>query len=472
MDKRKSDNVKRLIIVITFICIIILLLIAFILITHNKNDISPNVDNTINDSNNNTSNNDKNEVNDNTNDISNTNTNKNESIENDDTGNLKKITSMETYFWVKDRVSLYYSSNHLFNPVEMMDREVVSELSMTNDNYKNFNDFSSPSFRIDEIYEQILSNNKTLYVVKLKYGTNEQDAKNSIIWIKKDADNDTFSIYPYEYLRIKNYLDFKEGDTISVDSKSPIEENAESKYLKAIGNDSSDEDEDEDADTEKCMKGLFERYKFDLLIDNNHLYEILSEEYKTTKFPELSDFKQYIKDRITDFESDILSEYKVINYNEYVEYRAICNSQRNVVFNVKNMMDYTISLDNYSVVQNKDTYNAFLPAAEAKYCIDRVVQALNYKDYDFVYSKLNPVQKNNYYKNIDDFKEYLSKAVYEQNSYEIDDNYLIISDNNVYQFTVTIRDATGKEFTYSKFTMTVTLKNDSDFVISIVNSDN
>ena len=142
-----------------------------------------------------------------------------------------------------------------------------------------------------------------------------------------------------------------------------------------------------------------------------------------------------------------------MNYNEYVEYRAICNSQRNYVFNAKNMMDYTVSLDNYSVVQNKDTYNAFLPAAQAKYCVDRVVQALNYKDYDFVYSKLNPVQKNNYYKNVNEFKNYLSKALYEQNSYEIDDNYLIISDN-VYQFTVTIRDATGGEFTYSKFTIT------------------
>ena len=207
------------------------------------------------------------------------------------------------------------------------------------------------------------------------------------------------------------------------------------------------------------------------MIDNEHLYEILSDEYKKTKFPEISEFKQYIKEHISDLNSDTLSEYKIVNYNEYVEYRAICKSQRNIVFNAKNMMDYTISLDNYTIVQNKDMYNAFLPAAEAKYCVDRVVQALNYKDYDFVYSKLNPVQKNNYYKNVNEFKNYLSKALYEQNSYEIDDNYLIISDN-VYQFTVTIRDATGGEFTYSKFTMAVTLKDDADFIISIVNSDN
>ena len=211
--------------------------------------------------------------------------------------------------------------------------------------------------------------------------------------------------------------------------------------------------------------------EFDLLVDREHLYSILEIDYKNAKYSNLEDLKKYINDNRTDLYLDMISEYKVVNYNEYVEYRAICNSQRNYVFNAKNMMDYTVSLDNYSVVQNKDTYNAFLPAAQAKYCVDRVVQALNYKDYDFVYSKLNPVQKNNYYKNVNEFKNYLSKALYEQNSYEIDDNYLIISDN-VYQFTVTIRDATGGEFTYSKFTMAVTLKDDADFTISIVNSDN
>ena len=452
MNKKKPEDIKRLAMVITFICIIILLLIVLIWLTHSKDKTSPRINNVVNEINNNTSGDYRND-------------------ESNYSGKLTKVVDMEIYFWIKDRTSLYYSSNYLYNPLEMMDEEVINELNMTSDNYKKFNDFASPSFRIDEIYEQILSNNKTLYVVKLKYGTNEQDVKNSIIWIKKDSKNDTFSIYPYEYLRIKNYLDFKEGDVISVDSKTSIKENSESKYLKAIEKDNNDDESDNDKDTEKCMKGLFERYKFDLLIDNEHLYEILSDEYKKTKFPEISEFKQYIKEHISDLNSDTLSEYKIVNYNEYVEYRAICKSQRNIVFNAKNMMDYTISLDNYTIVQNKDMYNAFLPAAEAKYCVDRVVQALNYKDYDFVYSKLNPVQKNNYYKNVNEFKNYLSKALYEQNSYEIDDNYLIISDN-VYQFTVTIRDATGGEFTYSKFTMAVTLKDDADFIISIVNSDN
>lgn len=462
MDKRKSDDIKRLITVLAFIIIIIILVIVLILITHRKSGTSPTNNNAVNNTNNNTSADTNNEINN----IQNTNVSNgtNNNIKNNNSGGyLEEVADLESYFWLKDRLSLYYSSNDLEDPTMLMDKDVINELGVTVDNYRKFNDFDAPIFRIDKIYEQILNKNRSLYVVKLRYGKSEEDAKDSIVWVEKDTSSNTFSIYPYEYLKMKNYLDFKEGDTVPVDSSKIIEKNAENKY--------SEDDDDIDEDTELCMKGLFERYKFDLLVDREHLYSILEIDYKNAKYSNLEDLKKYINDNRTDLYLDMISEYKVVNYNEYVEYRAICNSQRNYVFNAKNMMDYTVSLDNYSVVQNKDTYNAFLPAAQAKYCVDRVVQALNYKDYDFVYSKLNPVQKNNYYKNVNEFKNYLSKALYEQNSYEIDDNYLIISDN-VYQFTVTIRDATGGEFTYSKFTMAVTLKDDADFIISIVNSDN
>lgn len=463
MDKRKPEDIKRLITVLAFIIIIIVLVIILILFAHKKSDDFPKNNNTSNNDTyvNNTNNKDDSVTNSNIIDSNNTDNNTQSNI---NTGTLEKIIDLESYFWLKDRLSFYYSSNELEDPTMLMDKTVIDELGLTVDNYRNFNNFDGPIFRMDEIYKQNLNQNEILYVVKLRYGKSEKDVKDSIVWVEKDLSTSTFSIYPYEYLRLKNYTDFKEGDTVPVDSNKSIEKNRENNY-------SEEDEEDLEEDTKLCMKGLFERYKFDLLVDREHLYSILEIDYKNAKYSNLEDLKKYINDNRTDLYLDMISEYKVVNYNEYVEYRAICNSQRNYVFNAKNMMDYTVSLDNYSVVQNKDTYNAFLPAAQAKYCVDRVVQALNYKDYDFVYSKLNPVQKNNYYKNVNEFKNYLSKALYEQNSYEIDDNYLIISDN-VYQFTVTIRDATGGEFTYSKFTMAVTLKDDADFTISIVNSDN
>ena len=455
MEKKKSDKIKTLVIILVFILIIIALLVFFILFTHQKDD-GITVDNTV-----------QNNVIDNTNDDENTlnnsnsqNTNNSNSTEDEDkndTKNLKSVTDMSSYFWLKEILERYYSSNELEDPTVMLDKDVIKELGITADNYRKFNDFDGPMFRIDEMYEQILDDNKEIYVVKHKVGKSKTDVKDSIVWIEKDENNSTFSIYPNEYLKEKNYLDFKEGDTLPVNFSKSISQNTENKF-----------EEEDSHSAEDCMKGLFERYKFDLMADEEHLYNLLDEDYKNLKYPDINNLKQYISNNRTDLYLDSLSEYKVINYNTYIEYRAICKSGRNFVFHVRNMMNYSILLDNYNIV-NKDTYNAFLPAARAKYCINRVVEALNYKDYDFIYSKLNPVQKNNYYKNIDDFKEFLEKNSYEANNYEIDDDYLIISDGSVYQFKVKITDATGEDFSYITFTMAVTLKDDADFAISITN---
>ena len=455
MDRKKSDKIKIIVIILAFIFVIIILLLIWTLLTHQKNDeitVDNSVENNIIDN----PKSENNEVNSNS-----PNANVSNSIEENNEENeiktLEQVTDMKSYFWLKDIMGIYYSSNELDDPTTILDKDVIKELGITISNYRNFNDFDGPIFRIDEMYKQSLDNNKEIYIVKHRVGKSKSDIKDSVVWIEKDNNNSTFSIYPYEYLKEKNYLEFDEGMTLPINFSKDISKNDTNQF-----------ESKNSYSAEDCMKGLFERYKFDLMIDEEHLYSILDDDYKNLKYPSLSNLRQYIADNKTDFYLDSLSGYKVINYNSYIEYRAICNSKRDIVFHVKNMMNYTISLDNYNII-NKDTYESFLPAAQAKYCIDRIVEALNYKDYDFIYSKLNPVQKNNYYKNINDFKEFISTNSYSENNYEIDDDYLIISDDSVYQFKVKITDATGEDFSYMNFTMTVTLKNDADFEISITN---
>ena len=455
MEKKKSDKIKTLVIILVFILILIALLVFFILFTYQKDDgitVNNTVQNNIIDNSTN-----ENDLNNSNNQNNNNNSNSTEGEDKNDTKKLNSVTDMSSYFWLKDVLEKYYSSNELEDPTVMLDKDVIKELGITADNYRKFNDFDGPMFRIDKMYKQVLDDNKEIYVVKHKVGKSKTDVKDSMVWIEKDENNSTFSIYPNEYLKEKNYLDFKDGDTLPVNFSKNISPNTENKF-----------EEEDSHSAEDCMKGLFERYKFDLMADEEHLYNLLDEDYKNLKYPDINNLKQYISNNRTDLYLDSLSEYKVINYNTYIEYRAICKSGRNFVFHVRNMMDYNILLDNYNIV-NKDTYNAFLPAARAKYCINRVVEALNYKDYDFIYSKLNPVQKNNYYKNINDFKEFLEKNSYEANNYETDDDYLIISDGSVYQFKVKITDATGEDFSYITFTMAVTLKDDTDFAVSITN---
>ena len=63
-------------------------------------------------------------------------------------------------------------------------------------------------------------------------------------------------------------------------------------------------------------------------------------------------------------------------------------------------MNYTILLDDYLIVEDKENYDALLPQVQAEYCVKRVIDSINDGNYEFVYDKLNEIQKNNYYKNI------------------------------------------------------------------------
>lgn len=452
MDK-KLDKKKKLITILFLILVVIASLAIVIYFSNRQNIVNPSAKN-------NTNNTTLNELTDN-NETNNSNaqnkevTNNTVSNETTNEETLKQVTDMNSYFWVKEVLNNYYSSNDYDEPVTLMDIDVVNDLGVTNDNYRKFNDFDAPIFRIDEIYKQKLDADIYLYIIKNRFGKNKSDVKDTILWAKQDLKNKTFSIYPYEYLRIKNYLNFKEGDKVSFSSIKSIEKKDENQYIF-----------DNSVDSQDCMKGLFERYKFDLLLDEEHLYNLLDEDYKSSKYQNIDELKQYISNNKTDLYLDNLSEYTITNYDNYIEYKASCGNKRNYVFKVKNMMDYKIMLDSYKVIQNEEMYNSFLPDAQAKYCVDRIIQAINYGDYEFVYEKLNPVQKNNYYKNYNDFKEYITKNFFKENNYELGDDFLIVSEGKVYQFDVKITDATGEDYSYGKFVMTVTLK-DNDFEISI-----
>lgn len=469
MENKKSDKIKNLIKVFGLFFLIIILIVFFILITRKKtpaenqakNEISQNeiLDNTTNntiknESTNNTSN--ANSTNNATNSTSNTNDfteieKKYDEIQK----SLKKVTDMKTYFLMNNLLSKYYKSNDFESPTDIIGKEAIQDLGLTTENYSKFNNFDAPIFRIDEIYEQRFGGGEYIYVVKHKYGKSNLDAKDGVIWVRKDNYNKLFCIYPYEYLKMKNYTGFGEGDRIPVFFEESIKENIENTY-----------EDITTVDTEMCMKGLFERYKFDLLADEIHLYNSINEEYKNIKFPSIAELTNYIKNNKNSLYLDYLSGYKTERHSGYVEYNAICGSKKTIIFNVTNMMDYNICLDEYTIVQDKEEYNSYLSEGQGTACLNRVLLALNANDYDFLYEKLSAVQKSNTYGNINDFIDFINKCKYDESIFEVDTNYLIVSDN-VYQFYIKVTDASKKDGSYKQLTIAIRLEENSDFTMSI-----
>ena len=96
--------------------------------------------------------------------------------------------------------------------------------------------------------------------------------------------------------------------------------------------------------------------------------------------------------------------------------------------------------------------------------MDRVRRAINDQNYDFVYSKLNSVQKRNYYSNYNDFVKFIQVYFYQLNIFEYG-KYKEISDN-VFQYKVKVKDEMNEQSSRN-FEMTVTLKDNCDFEITI-----
>lgn len=453
MKNKTSRIIKYLVIIFFILLIIIIFLILFLKFKKNCKDIFEKEENNISENNiyNETiQNNELNETN------TNTETSENNSIK----SKLKIVTNAKTYFLVKQCMKIYYGNyaydyyeNATNTPytsnsiLDIIDKEAKDALNINENNIFNiYGDMDSPMFCIDNLYEQKLNTNQKMYLVY--YRLESSSGINSLeLLVKIDEKNETFSVYPHEYLRVNNFLNLKENDKITINNTEKIENKQINKY----------NTENLSQDSEACVKELFEKYKFDLLHDIESLYNKLDDEYRQKRFDTLEKFKQYINVNKTDLYLDSVIKYSEKRYGNYIEFIGISNRENYYIFNAQSLNNYKILLDNYTVVtdQYKELYKKSFPNIKSKYCIERFLNAINSKDYAFAYSKLLHIQKNNYYPTLGDFENYIKNNLFNKFKYECDDG-ITISDN-MYQFNVTLYNTESENIQSKNLKMTVTL---------------
>lgn len=382
--------------------------------------------------------------------------------QNEEEKKLKQITDTYSYFLTKQCLSNYYNAQTVEHALNIIDREAKETLNINQDNVSNlYYDFNKPEFCIDKIYKQRIDASKDIYVVYHRLQKNiesNSSAADTVVFIKMDRKNVDFSVYPYEYLEDANYLQLGQDDIIKINDLNEIPKNDDNGYRTSLIL----------KDDQTCVGEFYRRYKFDIQFDVEGLYDKIDEEYKNLKYPNLDDFKRYINENREKIMNNGISKYEVNKYEDYIDYIAIDKDNSCYIFNAKNLMDYTVLLDKYTVITKEyaEQYENSFTGAQTRYCISRIMQAINDKNYEFVYQKLNPIQKNNYYREIDELKDFIINNFYEKNKWEVNDDYVVVS-SNVYQYNVKITDATENEFTYREFKMTVTVKEGTDFEISI-----
>ena len=371
--------------------------------------------------------------------------------------NLLIDESDDLYFLVKQFITAYYNIRSTDNALNIIDTEAKETLGINNENVMSlYTGMNNPEFCIDEIYSQQIDETKNLYLVYFRLIRNtveNSNIENQVLLIKTDIDNMTFSVYPYEYLANKNYSNLKEGDTVTINNVSPIENNSNNKFIF------------DNIDDEKTIIEFFKRYKFDLRYDMQHLYNCINEEYRNINFSTIDNFIQFANEK--NLLEEEITQYQIQDNEDYIQYTAITNTSKSYIFNATTLLNYTILFDTYSTVlpEYLRIYNSSMPNVQAKYCIDRFFKGINDENYEFSYSKINSIQKNNYYPDLQSFENYVRENFYDTNLYDFDD-YIIISPD-VYQYTVIVTNANNNTESLT-MTVTVTFLNDADFKIAFV----
>ena len=87
------------------------------------------------------------------------------------------------------------------------------------------------------------------------------------------------------------------------------------------------------------------------------------------------------------------------------------------IFTKENTVNYNVILDTYTIDTEEflAKYNAGNEKTKAGMNVERFFEALNRKDFTYIYNHLDESFKNNYYNNVEALKEYLLKqGIYER----------------------------------------------------------
>lgn len=335
------------------------------------------------------------------------------------------------------------------NIYNMLSEEYINKNNITKTNVRDF------VYKIEkklyyipiEIYVKYNSENIKSYGI---YGVTEDLDYNpvmeSYLILNIDETNKTFSV---EQL---NSLD--ELKNIKVENVKNISLKGNNKYKEVTG-----------IIDEALVKEYINKYKNLALGYPQLVYDnFLDNEYKQKRFGTVEKYKEYIKENREEIKKINIKEYGIIEKLDYVQY--ICTDQNNryYIFNINTIFDYKMLLDNYTVniPSFLEKYNKANSIEKGGYNIQRCIEAINNKDYKYVYNKLEDTFKNNKYKTEESFIQEIKNNLFEVNMVE---SFDVENEGNIYIYDLTIKNKNNaKEEKNMRIIMQ--LEEGTDFVMS------
>lgn len=391
---------------------------------------------------------------------------------------LTPVESREDYYVVKDNVGKYYSYySILFNAgsyyatedeqiisqaetdnaqilYNMLDTEYITAKGITADNLKtNLTEIGQVTAYINNMYVIPETNNIDVYVVsgELKETVNATGTDFELI-VKLDKTNKTFSVMPQEYVT-ELYGNIVEGQSLDITVEQSIAINANNTYT------------EREITEETYLKDLFAEIRTELLNDYEEAYNHLDEEYRTQKFATLEDFSNFASGKAEEYRTMALAQYQVTEEDGYTQYLLVDQNGKYYIANETAVMKYTTLLDTYTVdlPQFTESYNSANDSRKAGLNLQKVVDAINNNDYEYVYNKLDETFRANNFPTLESFEQYIQNNLYTSANVEFS-NYQ--NSGELHIFDATFTDKNNESSNAITKTFIVKLLEGTDFVMS------
>lgn len=208
----------------------------------------------------------------------------------------------------------------------------------------------------------------------------------------------------------------------------------------------------------------FSEYKNKIKSDIEEAYNILDEEYRLKRFGGLNEFKTYVKENQNNIEKADIIKYQKYEEEDITRYICIDNNENYYIIYETNPMQYTIMLDTYTLDTPEfiEKYNSTNEQGKVALNIQKIIQAINNKDYKYVYNCLSEGFKRNYFRTQDDLKKYIQGNFFEFNEPEYEN---FSETSGIYKYEVKIKNKNDSEESIIK-TFVIKLNSGTDFEIS------
>ncbi len=345
-------------------------------------------------------------------------------------------------------------SNNVTAIYNMLDEEYIEYANITKENLLNkLKKVNQVNVEIDSMYVSEQTENIYVYFA---YGTlldtNTAESQQFSMIVKTDMQNKTFKVYLQDYIKAK-YSNIKIGDNIQISVGENIKNDIDNTYQYKVIND------------EAYITEAFNNYAKNLLYNKSRAYKLLNSEYSSKKFKSQQEFENYIKNNLYKFATMKLSKYQKTKTTDYTQYICIDQNNNYYIFREKSVMQYNVILDTYTVDLPEFTERYASSKDEEKVLlnIQKCFEAINNKDYGYVYNKLDQTFKANNFKTLTDFEKYMKANTFELNSVSSSNGKV---QGNTYMYDITIKDSSGKNNNTIKKTFVMQLKEGTDFVMS------